>query len=243
MIRQTLIAMIMAGGAPALAQSGAPASTQEAAQVSATAAGIRLALVAVTRADRELMPAEGAATLRPADDAVLERRAIARARIAAGLDTLLLAGASGRTAIRSLAKDWPGADQVRRAEVRAALRAKDASDALRTVGELSTTTPRDTQLVSWRADALDMLGRKPEALRARQARYELSPDDEGAWRLLRTAHEAAQTLPQLRLSLGRLRLLYPDSRAVREHEIEILHRLGRGAEAARIATDTLRGRP
>jgi hypothetical protein len=35
-----------------------------------------------------------------------------------------------------------------------------------------------------------------------------------------------------------LRLLYPDSRVVREQEIEVLHRLGRRDEAARLAADT-----
>jgi hypothetical protein len=242
MIRQALFAIMMAGS-PVSAQRAQPTTPPLDPAVASTVSAIRLALIAVTRADRELLPANGAATLRAADDAVMERRAIARARIAAGLDTLLAAGAPGRAAIRTLARDWPGADQVGRAEVRAAFRAKDAADALRAVGELLAATPRDTQLVTWRADALDLLGRRAESLRARQARYEMAPDDEGAWRALRIAHEAAQSLPQLRVSLGRLRLLYPESRAVREHEIEILHRLGRGAEAARIAADTLWGRP
>ena len=55
------------------------------------------------------------------------------------------------------------------------------------------------------------------------------------------AHDAAGTLPRLRASLGRLRLLHPDSRAVREHEIELLHRMGLRDEAARIAADTTEG--
>ena len=242
MMRRAFFLMI-SGVAGTLSAQGAPSVESARGELAPIVATVREALIAVTRADRELLPSEGAATLRPADDEVLERRAIARAKIAAALDSLLSAGAPGRAAIRGLAKDWPAADQVRRAEVRAAFRARDAADALRVVGGLAVAAPRDTQLITWRADALDLLGRKPEALRARQARYELAPDDEGAWRALRAAHEAANSLPQLRLSLGRLRLLFPYSRPVREHEIEVLHRLGRGAEAARVAADTLWGWP
>ena len=199
---------------------------------------LRAALGELARADRELQPSEGMSTLRAADDAVLERRAVARARIAAGLDSLLAKGAPGRVAIKRLAADWSGADQVQRADVRAALGAGDAADALASVDRLSSAAPRDTQLLSWRVEALEALGHPAEALRARQARFEIAPNDIGAWRPLLAAHEAAGSLPRLRESLGRLRLLFPDSRIVREHEIEVLHRLGRLEEAARIAADT-----
>lgn len=204
---------------------------------------LRTALADLARADRELTPSEGASTLRAADDAVLERRAVARVRIARGLDSLLIAGPGGRAALRSLAADWPGADQVRRAEVRAAFRAGDASDALMSVNRLAATAPRDTQLVRWRADALELLQRPAEALRARQARFELAPEDPLAWRALLAAHLAAGSLPALRTSLSRLRLLYPESRSVWEHEIEVLHRLGRRDEAARVSMDSTWRRP
>ena len=220
--------------APPVAVDEVPASS---------VAAVRAALVALTRADRELLPTEGADALRPAEDEALERRAIARARIAAGLDTLLAAGAPGRAAIRVLARDWPGADQVERAEVRAAFRANDATDALNVIARLAEAAPRDTQLLRWRAEAFDALGRPADAMRMRQARFELAPDDEIGWRTLLAAHEAAGTLPKLRESLGRLRLIYPDSRAVREHEIEVLHRLGRRDEALRITADSSWRRP
>lgn len=200
---------------------------------------LREALVALANADRELMPAEGSSTLRGADEATLERRARARALVTAGLDTLLAAGARGRTAIKVLATDWPGMDQVRRAEVRAAFLAHDAGDALQLVDRMQVTAPRDTQLLRWRADALDSLLRAADALRTRQARFELAPDDADGWRAVLRAHEAAGSLPRLRESLARLRIVYPDSRAVREHEIEVLHRLGRRDEAARLMADTL----
>lgn len=235
--RAALLAAALVAVAPARAQ-GTSRPAEVAPALLPTVRALRTALAAVAGADRELMPAEGLSTLRGADDAVLERRAIARARIAAGLDSLLAAGTAGRSAIRALAADWPGADQVRRAEVRAALRAGDARDALASVDRLATTAPRDTQLLRWRVDALESLDRPAEALRVRQARFEIAPDDTAAWRPLLAAHEAAGTLPRLRESLSRLRLLYPDSRVVREHEIEVLHRLGRLDEATRIAADT-----
>lgn len=221
---------------PAPAQAAGRQPTDPA--VTATATGLRAALTELVRADRELMPADAESTLRPADDDALERRAVARARIVAGLDTLLEAGAAGRAAIRRLASDWPGVDIVRRAEIRAAFRASDAADALAVTAKFAVTAPRDTQLLRWRAEALESLGRPAEALRARQARYELAPEESTGWRALLAAHDAAGSLPRLRESLSRLRLLYPDSRIVREQEIEVLHRLGRRDEAARLAADT-----
>lgn len=221
---------------PALAQAAGSQPMDPA--VAATTAGLRAAFTELTRADRELMPADAESTLRPADDDALERRAVARARIVAGLDTLLDAGVAGRNAIRRLATEWPGVDLVRRAEIRAAFRANDAADALATTTKFALTAPRDTQLLRWRAEALEALARPADALRARQARYELAPEDPAGWRALLAAHDAAGSLPRLRESLSRLRLLYPDSRVVREQEIEVLHRLGRRDEAARLAADT-----
>ncbi len=229
----TLLAVV-----PPVGAQGVPRAASVDSVLAPTVRHLRRVLGDLARADRELMPSDGTSTLRAADDAVLERRAIARARIDAGIDTLLASGAPGRAAIRSLAADWPGVDQVRRAEVRAALRAGDARDALHVVERLAVPAPRDTQLLSWRIEALESLRRPAEALRMRQSRFELVPNDPGAWRPLLAAHEAAGSLPQLRESLGRLRLLFPDSRIVRDHEIEVLHRLGRVEEAARIAADT-----
>jgi len=211
--------------------------------VASIAADVRAGLVEMARADRDLLPSDGESTLRPAEDEALDRRARARVRVATGLESLLAAGAPGRAAIRTLATDWPDADLVRRAEIRAAFRAGDAADALASTTRMAVSAPRDTQLLGWRADALESLGRAGEALRARQARYELAPDDAEGWRALLAAHAAAGTLPRLRESLARMRLLYPTSRAVREHEIELLRRLGRADEAARLTADTTGVRP
>ncbi len=243
MLLSTLLAIAVT--LPAAAQADGRSAVDPAVDpvVAPTVTGVRAALVDLARADRELLPNEGMSTLRPAEDETLDRRARARVRVVAGLDTLLAAGAPGRAAIRLLATDWPGVDLVRRAEIRAAFRAGDAADALATTTRLATLAPRDTQLLGWRAQALESLRRPDEALRARQARFELAPDDADGWRALLAAHAAAGTLPRLRESLARLRLLYPDSRAVREYEIEVLHRLGRTDEAARLASDTTGVRP
>lgn len=241
--RLLLVAMASAIAAPAPAQGGASRTRAVDAALAPTMQALRAALADLARADRELMPSEGESTLRSVDDALLERRSVARARVAAGLDSLLAAGANGRMAIRALALDWPGADQVRRAEVRAAFRANDAADALASVTRLAEVAPRDTQLLGWRADALDALKRPADALRARQARFEIAPEDAAAWRAVLAAHEAAGSVPRLRESLGRLRLLHPDSRVVWEREIEILHRLGRREEAAKVSSDSTWRRP
>lgn len=240
-----LAAAALVAWAPAEAQAAPRPTSIDAIDpaLQGTVANLRSALTVMSQADRELMPAEGSSTLRGADEVTLERRARARAAVVAGLDTLLRLGPRGRTAIRALAADWPGADLVRRYEIRAALLAPDATEALRLAEQLGTTVPRDTEVIGWRADALDALGRAEEALRARQARFELAPEDAGHWRDLLAAHTAANSLPQLRLSLARLRLLYPHSKVLREHEVEVLHRLGRNEEAARIAADTTGGSP
>lgn len=255
--RRLLAALVMGAGlvapgvvtaATAQAQGGGPTSAVDRALAAdptyrVLVARIQDALGAMAQADRELMPAEGVSTLRAADDAVLDRRARARARAMAGLDSLLAGGARGRAMLKALATDWPNTDLVRRTEVRAAVLANDANEVLQLVVPLATAAPRDTQFLRWRADALDSLGRPAEALRARQARFELAPSDPEGWRALLRGHELAGTLSRLRESLSRLRLLYPESRAVREYEIEVLHRLGRNDEAARIAADTTGGTP
>lgn len=233
-LRLLLVAWALFAAVPVTAQGSS---------VAATVRSLRTALMELASSDRELLPSQGMSSLRAADDAALERRGVARARIAAGLDSLLVAGEAGRSAIVALAADWPGADQVQRSVVRAAFRAGDAADALATVDRLAVAVPRDTQFLRWRAEALDALDRPAEALRARQARFELAPDDLAAWPALLAAHERAGSLPRLRTSIGRLRLLYPESAAVREHEIEVLHRLGRREEAARLSADTTRQRP
>lgn len=240
--RSFLLIVTLLGAAPAAAQGGGRTAGVDSV-VAPTVRALRGELSRLLRAERDLMPTSGESTLRPADDLVLERRDDARARVIAALDTLLAAGDPGRRAIRTLAGEWPGAELVRRAEVRAAFRAGDAADALRTIEGLAVAAPRDTQLLRWRAQALGSVGRSAEALRALQARFELAPEDEANWRSVLAAHEAAGSLAQLRTSLGRLRLLYPDSRAVREHEIEILHRLGRLDEAARLTADSTWRRP
>ncbi len=241
-------ALVAAGPAEAQAASAAPRAPARQPEpvdpaLRGTMENLRTALAALVQADREILPAEGSSTLRGADDATLERRARARARVIAGLDTLLAQGARGRVAIRALATDWSSVDLVRRYEVRAALGAADHADALRLVDRMAVTAARDTQLIGWRVTSLEALGRNADALRAQQARFELAPDDADGWVKLLRAHERAGSLPRLRESLGRLRLLYPNSRAVREHEIEVLHRLGRTDEAARIAADTTGGPP
>lgn len=244
--RLLLLGTAIAIAVPAPAQSGAPRPARPVVidpALASTVQSLRTALAELASADRDLMPSEGTSTLSAADDAVLERRSVARARIAAVLEQLLAAGPGGRAAIRLLAADWPSADQVRRAEVRAAFRANDATDALASVTRLGEAAPRDTQLLRWRAEALEALKRPAEALRTRQARFELAPDDRSGWSELLAAHEAAGSLPKLRESLGRLRLLRPDSRIVWEHEIEVLHRLGRLDEAARISSDSTWRRP
>ncbi len=242
-----LVAAPMA--AQAAPRPGAPAGTRPPTQARATPAvdsvhlptvrALRAALADAAGADRELLPSDASSTLRAADDAVLDRRARARARIASGLDSLLDAGPAGRAAIQVLAAEWRGSDQVRRAEVRAAERATDAPEVLHLAEELLRESPRDTQVVRWRAQALGALGREADAVRAWQARFELAPEDESAWRDALRAHAAAGTLERLRQAVGRLRLIHPESRAVREREIEILHRLGRNDEAAKVAADTL----
>lgn len=203
--------------------------------IAATTRDLHAQIAAMQRAEREVMPAAGTTRLQRASDDVLARRDRARARIARDLDSLLAAGPAGRVAIRRAATAFPSVDLVRRAEIRAAVLAGAFGDASRLIDRLQATMPRDTQLVRWRADIDDALGRDADALRARQAYWELAPEDDGAWRALVRAHERAGSLARLRESVARLRILHPTSTIVRDEEIEVLHRLGRYDEAARVA--------
>ncbi len=231
MIHRAVCLVMLCGGAAA-------ARAQGQTDVAAAARAVRQHVADLQRAERELMPASGASGLRRPDDAILERRDRARAEIARDLDRLITAGPGGRAAIQRLAAELPGAELVRRAEIRAAIAADDPAAVLRLADRLRVSMPRDTQLLRWRAEAYDALGQTAEALRARQAYWELAPEDDGGWRALVHAHERAGSLARLRESVARIRILHPESRVVREQEIEILHRLGRYDEAARIAAAT-----
>lgn len=241
-----LLAIALVAAAPAEAQATPPRRPQPVLRaelhlaVRPTVDRLREALAALAAVDRELMPAESSSTLRGADEATLDRRARARARVTAGLDTLLAAGPRGRAAIKLLATEWPGIDQVRRTEVRAAFLAR-ATRPTRSSSSSGCRPPlRATRRRSGGAPRRSTRSARPaDALRTRQARFELAPEDEDGWRALLRAHESAGTLPRLRDSLARLHIVYPDSRAVREHEIEVLHRLGRRDEALRLMADTL----
>lgn len=226
----------------ALLAVAVPLVAQGPADSAASLHALRQRLVELERTERELLPASGADRLRRPDELLLARRERIRGEIARALDSLVTAGSGGRAAIRQLAREFPGADPVRRAEIQAAFQADDPAEALALTDRLRTTAPRDSQLVRWRAEACDALGRDAEALRARQALWEMAPDDGDAWRALVDAHVRAGSLPALRESVARIRLLHPESEIVQEQEIEVLHRLGRYEEAARIAASRTGGR-
>jgi len=213
-------------------------SAQAPDDVLAAAQSLRRQVAELQRAERDLMPPGGASVLEPADDDALERRTHLRAEVMRNLEVLLAAGPAGRTEIQRLAVEFPSADLVRRAEIRAAFVADEPDEVLALADRMRISVPRDTQLLRWRAEAYEALGRQAEALQARQARWELAPEDGEAWRALVRAHERAGSLERLRESVARLRLLHPASTVVREQEMEILHRLGRYDEAARVAPGT-----
>jgi tetratricopeptide (TPR) repeat protein len=209
--------------------------------VAALEARLRDDVASLRRAAAELAPDAGTSRLRAPDPAVVSRHAAAEARVRADIERLLEAGGAGRAAVRRAGRAPDAHELVRRGAVRAALADGDAAAALAAVETLAGAAPRDTQLLRWRAEALDALGLAEPARAARQARWELAPEDPDAWRDLVAAHVQAGTLAQLRAGVERLRLLYPQSRVLREREIEVLHRLGRLDEAARVAADSAGG--
>lgn len=232
-----LLAALAAGGlanlgcAPGVAAQENPA---EPGSVPADRAEVPEALEAAVRevAELELQVLEGVpdtATARALEEAVVE----ARAELERLLDRHVMAGDDGPAVLASLRQRYPGAMILDRYAADLALRDGRPADAADRYRRLLALRPDDAAIHRGLARAYEALGRTGRAWAAYRRAFDLDPGSEAAFRgLVRLAPDTAGLEAVLR-QVRRLRELAGDGELL-EREVELLHRLGRPAEARRV---------
>ena len=142
--------------------------------------------------------------------------------------------------------------QLRLAFPQSALLARYAADVAATDGRDSVAlaeyervlrrNPSDTAAQRARAELLLRAGRVGEAIDAYTRAFDADPTNDSTFHALRALRERQGTLDALLAQLRRLRTRLPDSRPLGEHEVEVLQRLGRLAEAQALATELARAK-
>ncbi len=151
----------------------------------------------------------------------------------ARLDTII-AAPWGDSVLADLRAAWPGSALLQEyAAHRAEAVGRDA-DAVTLYGVVLRDRPDDAGVLRARGAALQRLGRDAEATRDLSLAFELDPDNADGWRALLALRQARGDLDALLAQVRRIELRLPRSVALRDHEVEVLQRLGRldAAQAA-----------
>jgi tetratricopeptide (TPR) repeat protein len=176
-------------------------------------------------------------------DALYDQVAEGRRLLVALLDTVVLRTEWGADELARLRRRYPASPLFLRYEARLASQRGEHETALAVYSRLITQRPADVELHLAYASALDALGRTAEAVAAYTRAFELGPRDERVFRALVRLREEDGTLPALLAQVRRLRTLYPEVPNLAEHEIELLHRLGRLDEAGEAARPPQKNMP
>ncbi|HEX5520241.1 MAG TPA: hypothetical protein VFX29_01045 [Longimicrobiaceae bacterium] len=170
-----------------------------------------------------------------ASEALYDQVADGRTLLVALLDTVVLKTTWGANELARLRRRFPSSPLFLRYEARLASQNGEHAAALAVYTRLLGQRPADAELHTVRAGELEALGRATEATAAYTRAFELEPQSEPIFRALLRLREQDATLPALLEQVRRLRTLYPDVPNLAEHEIELLHRLGRLDEAGEAA--------
>ncbi|MDH4350963.1 MAG: tetratricopeptide repeat protein [Gemmatimonadota bacterium] len=166
---------------------------------------------------------------------LFDRRQRTLDQLRAALDTVVFQTDWGETELASLKLAYPQSTLLDRYEAGLAMRQRRDSLALARYEALLRRDPTDAELQRTRAAVLDQMGRQRDAATAYARALELAPEDESTFRALVRLRQESGTLEQLLVQLRRFRVALPDSDTLAEREIEVLHRLGRTAEAEAVA--------
>lgn len=166
-----------------------------------------------------------------------------RERLTSVLDSVVLRTEWGAEELKLLRQQYPVSPLFLRYEAKLASRDGDHAAALDLYTRLLSRRQSDPSLHAARARELELLGRVDAAIGAYSMAFELAPDDDHPFRELVRLRQLNETLPSLLAQVRRLRSLQPDLIELREHEMEVLHRLGRLKEAGELARTTNMGTP
>jgi tetratricopeptide (TPR) repeat protein len=174
---------------------------------------------------------EEADTTRAAEQKQLAAETLdARRLLVALLDTIVFRTEWGAEELGRFRRRYPTSVLFLRYEADLASRGDDPETALAIYDRLLGMRAADAGLQVARAEVLEQLGRRAEAIAAYTRALELAPADEMAFRALVRLRQENGTLPALLEQVRRLRTLYPNIPGLDEREVEVLHRLGRGTE-------------
>ena len=174
---------------------------------------------------------------------VAERRARLDGALRGALDTLLLLGAPGDSALGRLVAAYPESPLLERYAARQAARSGREALALDRYDRLMVRGAADATLQIERGETLERLGRTAEAAAGYARALDLDPEAEPPFRALVRVREAGAGLPLLLEQVRRLRIAMPGSRVLAVREVEVLERLGRAAEAQEAARAVRERRP
>lgn len=233
MVVAALFAMAMPLPAAARAQGDAPADSARVALrralLSATAEveAAELGLVQQAQGKRNLMDT--------ADSARAMRHGAAVARLRVLLDSALHRTPWGGAELQLLRRAYPGSALLLRYEAAWHVHEGRDSLALAAYDALLRWAPDDAELLLARATVLERLRRPDDARGAYARALDARPEDGTAFDALVRLHARDSSLARLLEQVQRLRVRSPKSRLLADHEIELLHRMGRTAEAAEAA--------
>ncbi|HUP88772.1 MAG TPA: hypothetical protein VM100_05470 [Longimicrobiales bacterium] len=160
----------------------------------------------------------------PLSPPVVQRRAVAEFRAEALLDTVVLQRSWGRTVLSVLRRRYPNSALLLNYDARLAEKQERWSEAIDLREQMIRQTPADTAVQRAYAELLDRSGRSIEAKQAYLRWFETAPENEAPFRaLLRMNPDYDDLLERVQRMQIRLR----DSKVLKNHEIELLHKMGR----------------
>ena len=161
---------------------------------------------------------------RPMSREIAMQRARAGRRLTALLDTIALQRSWGRNELYSLRRRYPGSQLLVDYDARLAEKQQRWNDAIELREGMLRATPSDTAVQRAYAEALEHAGRSDDAKRAYLRWFETAPTNDAPFRaLLRLNPDYADLLERVQ----RMQVRLPDAKILRDHEIELLYKLGR----------------
>ncbi len=151
------------------------------------------------------------------------------------LDIVVLRAGDGDAELTRLRGTYPESSLLERYAARRAVLDGRLTEAEGRYDALVHDAPADTTLQRERAALLVRLDRPADAIAGYERVLDMRPEDPNAFHTLLHLRSADGSLETLLAQVRRLRVRLPDSDVLLDHEIELLHRLGRPEEAARLA--------
>ncbi|MEJ2185270.1 MAG: hypothetical protein P8Z36_04950 [Gemmatimonadota bacterium] len=163
------------------------------------------------------------------------RRGALLAALRQALDIVVLRAHDGDAELARLRRTYPESALLDRYAARRAVLDGRLAEAADRYDALVHDAPADTTLQRERAALLVRLDRTADAIAGYERVLEMRPEDPNAFHALLRLRGANGSLQALLAQVRRLRVRLPDSPVLLDHEIELLHRLGRPDEAAMLA--------